>query len=197
MADDANRVCIARIGAPHGVRGAVRLHAFTADPADVTAYGPLETEDGARRLKVKSLRPAKNALVAVIEGLNDREDADRLKNVRLFVDRSKLPAPDEDEWYHADLVGLDVRNGAGDTVGTVASMQNFGGGDLMEIRYEGMRQTVYVPFTREAVPAIEVAKGFVIVDPPAGLIDDGRPDADEGETAGEAGRDDAGPEEAA
>ncbi|ESR26358.1 ribosome maturation factor RimM [Lutibaculum baratangense] len=174
MADDGKRVCVARIGAPHGVRGAVRLFAFTADPADVAAYGPLETEDGRRRLTIRSLKPGKDVLIAEFTGVADREAADALKNVRLYVDRTSLPEPEaEDEWYHADLIGLSVSNGAGETVGEVIAVQDFGGGDLLEIRWDGRRQTVYLPFTRDAVPVVDVKGGFLIVDPPAGLLDEG------------------------
>ncbi len=184
MADDGNRVCIARIGAPHGVRGQVRLHAFTADPADVAAYGPLETEDRSRRLEIVGLRPGKNALIADLAGVEDRNDAETLTNKRLYVDRDRLPPPDEDEWYHADLIGLAVRDGAGETVGEIVAVQDFGGGDLLEIRYRQLRQTVYVPFTAEAVPTVDVKGGFVVVDPPAGILDEA-PSPD-GESEGDA-----------
>lgn len=179
MADGDNRVCIARIGAPHGVRGQVRLHAFTADPADVAAYGALETEDGGRRVEIASLKPGKNALIADLKGVTDRNDAETLKNARLYVSRHRLPEPDEEEWYHADLIGLAVRDGSGATVGEIVAVQDFGGGDLLEVRWEGLRQTVYVPFTREAVPTVEVAKGFVVVDPPAGLLGEAAGDKSE------------------
>lgn len=173
MAEQDKRVCIARVGAPHGVRGQVRLHAFTADPAAVASYGPLETEDGSRTVEVKSLRPGKNCLIAELSGVDDRDAAEALKNERLYVDRSRLPEPEAEEWYQADLIGLDVRDGSGETVGRVVSVQDFGGGDLLEIRWKGLRQTVYMPFTLEAVPTIDVPGGFLVVDPPSGILDEG------------------------
>lgn len=183
MADDVRRVCIARIGAPHGVRGQVRLQAFTAEPADVAAYGALETEDGTRRVEILGLKPGKTGFIADLKGVTDRNAAEALKNARLYVSRTVLPEADEEEWYHADLIGLAVRDGGGETVGEVVTVQDFGGGDLLEIRYRDRRQTVYLPFTRDAVPTVDVAGGFVIVDPPAGLLDEADSGAESPEDA--------------
>src|SRR6185437_12162873 len=107
------RVCVARIGAPHGLRGEVRLWTFTEDPLAVTRYGPLSTKDGARQVEVAGARAVKDHLVATLTGVSTREEAERLNGVELYVARDKLPAADEDEYYHADLIGL----AAVDTVG--------------------------------------------------------------------------------
>src|ERR1700754_5279899 len=104
----ANRVCVAQIGAAHVVRGEVRLWSFTADPMAVTRYGPLESADGTRRFEIASVRSAKNHLVARLKGVDDRDEADRLTNIKLFVPRERLPEPETDEFYHADLIGLRV-----------------------------------------------------------------------------------------
>src|SRR3954454_7448025 len=100
------RVCIAQIGAAHGVRGEVRLKPFTQDPLGVTRYGALESEDGKRRFEIEAVRPAKDMLVARLKGITDRDAAERLTNVRLYVARERLPKPADDEFYHADLIGL-------------------------------------------------------------------------------------------
>jgi len=102
----ADRVCVAQIGAAHGVRGEVRLRSFTQDPEAFTSYGPLESEDGARRFTIEALRPAKDHFVARFTGVNDREAAEKLTNLRLYVSRATLPPAGEGEFYHADLVGL-------------------------------------------------------------------------------------------
>ena len=162
----SSRVCIAQIGAAHGVRGEVRLKSFTADPLGVTQYGPLETEDG-RRLEIEAARPAKDMLVARLKGITDRDAAERLKNIRLYVAREKLPQPADDEFYHADLVGLAAVKTNGETFGTVKAVHNFGAGDLLEIAPPDGKATVMLPFSEATVPAIDIAAGRIVVAPPA------------------------------
>jgi len=99
-------ICVARIGAAHGVRGAVKLWTFTEDPLAVQRYGPLTTKDGARQFEVTHAREAKDHLVATLKGIATREDAERLNGLELYVAREKLPTTDDDEYYHADLIGL-------------------------------------------------------------------------------------------
>jgi 16S rRNA processing protein RimM len=159
------------VGAPHGVRGEIRIKSETTDPLDIGAYGPLATEDG-RTLKVKTVRPGKGVVVATFEGINDRDAAEALKNQRLYVDRDRLPEPDEDEWYHADLVGLAAVGVDGTQIGTVTAVQDFGGGDLLEVALTGSRRTVFVPFNRTVVPDVDIAGGRLIVDPPDGLFEE-------------------------
>ncbi len=161
-----SRVCIAQIGAAHGVRGEVRLKAFTQDPLGVTRYGPLESEDGKRRFEIESVRPAKdNMLVARLKGVTDRNAAEALKNIRLYVAREKLPRPEADEFYHADLVGLTAQKQNGETVGTVKAVHNFGAGDLLEIEPAG-GATIMLPFNETTVPLVDVAGGKLVVELP-------------------------------
>jgi 16S rRNA processing protein RimM len=161
-----NRVCVAQIGAPHGVRGEVRLWTYTGNPMAVTCYGPLEAEDGARVFEIATLRPAKGHLVARLRGIDDRDAAERLTNIKLYVPRERLPAPADDEFYHADLVGLTAVSADGTVVGTISAVQNFGAGDLLEIQPAGGGTSMFLPFTKAAVPTVDIAAGRVIVVPP-------------------------------
>ena len=158
-------MCVARIGAPHGVRGEVKFWSYTADPWSVGDYGPLETEDGSVRLEIEALRAAKDHLVARLKGVNDRDAAARLTNTDLFVERDRLPDPEaEDEYYPADLIGLAVVDGDGYAVGSIAAVHNFGAGDLIEIKPAQGGATVLIPFTEAAVPVIDIAAGRIMVD---------------------------------
>jgi 16S rRNA processing protein RimM len=161
----ADRVCVAQIGAPHGVRGEVRLWTFTADPMAVTRYGPLETEDGKRAFEIGKVRPAKGHLVARLQGVEDRDAAERLTNIKLFVSRERLPPPEDDEFYHADLIGLRVEDEGGNQIGVVSAVHNFGAGDILEIQPpEG--GTMLLPFTEAAVPEVDIKGGRLVVVPP-------------------------------
>jgi|SRR5579885_1977537 16S rRNA processing protein RimM len=162
-----SRVCLGQIGAAHGVRGEVRLHSFTADPAAIADYGPLETADG-RVFEIEALRPAKDHFVAKLAGIVDRDAAERLANVKLYVPRERLPAPEApDEYYHADLIGLSVFDRSGRKIGTVIAIQNFGAGDLIEVKPDDDGKTELLPFDRISVPVVDIAAGKIIVDPPA------------------------------
>jgi len=160
------RVCIAQIGAAHGVRGEVRLKPFTEDPLSVTRYGALESEDGKRRFEIEAVRPAKDILVARLKGVTDRDAAEALKNIRLYVAREKLPKPEVDEFYHADLVGLTAQMQNGETVGTVKAVHNFGAGDLLEIE-RGSGATIILPFNEATVPLVDLAAKKIVIEPPA------------------------------
>jgi 16S rRNA processing protein RimM len=177
MAPRDQQVCVARIGAAHGVRGEVRLWPFTADPLAVTQYGPLQSEDG-RTFEIEAVRPAKDFLVARIKNVSDRTAAERLCNIELFVPRDRLPALGEEEFYHADLIGLAVENESGAVLGTIAAVHNFGAGDLLELRPAMGGDTVMVPFTEATVPLIDLAYGRVVMVPPAGFFDDVPPLSD-------------------
>jgi 16S rRNA processing protein RimM len=164
------RICVGRIGAAHGTRGEVKLWSFTADPLAIADYGPLETEDGARAFTIAALRPAKDFLVARFDGVPDRTAAETLRNIDLYVARERLPAPEADEFYHADLVGLAVVDAGGATLGTVSAVHNFGAGDLIEVRPAIGGMTVMLPFTEAVVPVVDVAGGRIVVDPPEGAF---------------------------
>jgi len=156
-------VCLGQIGAAHGLRGEVRLRSFTSDPAAITGYGPLETEDG-RVFEIERLRPAKDHFVASFSGIRDRTAAEKLANLKLYVPRERLPAPTgTDEFYHADLIGLAVVDPAGRTFGTVIAIHNFGAGDLIEVRPDAGNQTELVPFDAINVPTVDVAAGRIVV----------------------------------
>ena len=160
-----NRVCVAQIGAAHGIHGEVRLWTYTEEPMAVAQYGPLETEDGTRSFEILSLRPAKGHLVARLRGVDDRDAAERLTNTKLFVPRERLPAPDEDEVYNADLIGLTAVDVKGNEIGKITAVHNFGAGDLLEIA-PSVGAAMLVPFTEAAVPAIDIKGGRVVVVPP-------------------------------
>jgi 16S rRNA processing protein RimM len=164
------RVCVGQIGAAHGVRGEVRLRSFTSDPAAIADYGPLQTEDG-RVFEIETLRPAKDHFVVRLSGIRDRDAASALANTKLYVPRERLPETAEpDEFYHADLVGLAVIDRAGTKLGTVVAIHNFGAGDLIEVRADTGGNTELVPFDTTHVPAVDIAAGKIVVDPPQGLF---------------------------
>jgi 16S rRNA processing protein RimM len=165
--DAAARVCVAEIGAAHGTAGEVRLRAFTENPLAVTQFGPLQAEDG-RAVAITSLRPGKDCLIARVAGVADRTGAERLRNVKLYVAREKLPAIEEPEtWYHADLIGLSAVGSDGTALGSVVAVQNFGAGDLLEIAPAAGGPTLLLPFTDAVVPLVDVPNGRVVVNPPA------------------------------
>ena len=160
----ADRICVAQIGAAHGIRGEVRLRPFTGDPMAITSYGPLESEDGTRRFEIEALRPSKDIFVARLAGVKDRNAAEALTNLKLYVSRDRLPPAAEGEFYHADLVGLAAVTPDGTSLGTVTAVHNFGAGDVIEIKPES-GETLLVPFTDTAVPEIDIAAGRMVVVP--------------------------------
>jgi 16S rRNA processing protein RimM len=159
------QICVARIGAPHGVRGAVKLWTFTEDPLAVDAYGPLVTKDGARQFELTSAREAKGHLVATLKGVATREDAERLNGVELYVARERLPATEQDEYYHADLIGLAAVDSANAPLGRVIAIHNFGAGDIIEIA-PPQGTTLLLPFTNAVVPTVDLADGRVVIELP-------------------------------
>lgn len=184
---DEGRILMATIGGPHGVRGAVKLTVFAEDPLGLRRYNPFAASDG-RSMKLTSVKPIGKAIVATIEGIADRDTAETLRGLTLSVPRNRLPRPDEDEFYHVDLIGLAAVLTDGTPVGTIEGVFDFGAGDVLEVRGE---KTVLVPFTREVVPEVDIAAGRVLIDPIPGLFDDADPDApDEDATEDDATEDD-------
>ena len=167
----APKICVARIGAAHGVHGAVRLWTFTEDPFAVKRYGPLSTKDGARSFEVAHAREAKGFLVATLKGVTTRNEAERLNGLELYVAREKLPATDEGEYYHADLIGLSAVTEAGEPVGRVIAIHNFGAGDIIEIA-PSQGPTMLLPFTNAVVPTVDIAGGRVVVELPGEIEGD-------------------------
>lgn len=164
------RVCVGVIAGAHGVRGAVRLKSFTAEPADVAGYGPLQDESGERQLELRVIGRAKGVVIAAVAGIEDRDRAEALRGLRLYLPRAALPPPAEDEYYHADLIGLTAALTDGSVIGQVSAVHDFGAGDTLEItRAKG--PPLMIPFTKAVVPAVDLAAGRIVLDPPPGLID--------------------------
>jgi 16S rRNA processing protein RimM len=158
-------ICVARIGAAHGVRGAVKLWTFTEDPLAVKRYGVLSTKDGVRQFELTSVREAKGHLVATLKGITTREQAERLSGIELYVAREKLPATGDNEYYHADLIGLAAVTAEGRPIGRVAAIHNFGAGDIIEIAPpEGA--TMLLPFSNAVVPTVDLAGGRMVIEMP-------------------------------
>ena len=158
-------ICVARIGAAHGVRGAVKLWTFTEDPLAVKRYGRLATKDGARHFEVASAREAKGHLVAMLKGVTTREEAERLNGIELYIAREDLPDTDENEYYHADLIGLAAVTPTEQPLGRVVAIHNFGAGDIIEIA-PPQGPTLLLPFTNAVVPVVDLAGGRVVIELP-------------------------------
>ncbi|WP_176224496.1 MULTISPECIES: ribosome maturation factor RimM [unclassified Paracoccus (in: a-proteobacteria)] len=160
------RVCVGAIAGAFGVRGEVRLKSFTSQPNDIAAYSPLYTEDGSRSFTVRLTRPVTGGLGARLSGVETREEAEALKGVTLWADRDKLPVLPDDEFYHADLIGLPVYDTGGQLLGKVRAIYDHGAGDILEVFGPGRRQTLLLPFTRAFVPTVDLTAGRIIADPP-------------------------------
>jgi 16S rRNA processing protein RimM len=171
------RICVARIGAAHGVRGEVKLWPFTEDPMAVIDYGPLTSKDGARQFEVVRARIAKDHLVAVLKGIATREDAERINGIELYIARSSLPPTEAGEYYHADLIGLRAIDEAGGTIGKVLAVHNFGAGDIIEIA-PPQGPTLLLPFTDAVVPTVDLAEGYVVIVMPPEIDGDSPQDVD-------------------
>jgi 16S rRNA processing protein RimM len=159
------RILVGRIGAPHGIKGDVRVNSFTADPLALASYGPFSTNRAGLTVAIASARGTTNMLVARIEGVNDRTAAERLNGVELYLDRAALPAPDDDDFYHADLIGLRAQLADGTLLGSVTAVPNFGAGDILEVRAAN-GDTFLFPFTRQVVPDVNVKAGYLVIEPP-------------------------------
>ncbi len=166
---DKDLICVGAISGAFGVRGEVRIKSFCADPAAIADYSPLMTEDG-RQFDLGITRAIKGGFAAKIVGLDNKEDADALRNTRLYTERSRLPALPDDEYYHSDLIGLEVVDTGGAVLGKVKAVLNHGAGDILEVFGKGMKEPALLPFTREAVPTVDLAAGRIVADPPAGLF---------------------------
>jgi 16S rRNA processing protein RimM len=178
----------------HGVRGQVRIKSFTERPEDVAAYGEVGDEAGARLWRLRAVgRTGKGHVLAAIEGIADRDAAAALKGERLYVPRARLPRPEEDEYYHADLIGLEARLEDGELLGTVRAVYDFGAGDVLEVVGAGAgvsgKGVVMVPFTRAAVPKVDPDAGWLVVVPPPGLLEPGEAEPSGGTDGGDNGGD--------
>jgi 16S rRNA processing protein RimM len=167
------RVCVGVIVGAQGVRGAVRVKPFTAEPEAVAAYGPVEDETATRRFELRLTGRAKGVVIAKLPGVEDRDAAEALKGVRLYVARTALPAPAEEEWYHADLLGLEAVLADGTVLGRVRTIHDYGAGESLEIERPGATALI-VPFTKAAVPVVDIGAGKLVIEPPAGLLEEAK-----------------------
>ena len=170
----AQRVCIGIVTGPHGVRGALRIKSFTDVPKDIARYGPVEDEDGRRRFDLSLCGAAKGVLIASVSGVSDRDQAEALRGLRLYLPRAALPQTEPEEYYHADLIGLEAVLGDGTPVGRVRAIYDFGAGDTLELARPDA-PSLMVPFTRAIVTVVEPERGRLVLAPPPGLLDDAEP----------------------
>ncbi|KGB82349.1 16S rRNA-processing protein RimM [Rhodovulum sp. NI22] len=167
-----DRVCVGAIAGSFGVRGEVRLKSFCAEPEAIGDYAPLFTEDGSRSFTARISRPVKGGFAVRLSGVTTKEQAGALKGTRLFADRAALPDLPDDEYYHADLIGMEVLDTGGRSLGHVRAVHDHGAGDLLEIHGPGLKSTVLLPFTNAAVPTVDLGARRIIADPPEGLFSD-------------------------
>jgi 16S rRNA processing protein RimM len=165
----SDRICVGVLAGAFGVQGEVRVKSFCAEPADIASYGPLFTEDGSRKFNLKLTRPVAGGLGARLSGVATKEEAEALKGTSLYVDRAKLPGLPDDEFYHADLIGLAVHDTGGVLIGTVTAVHNHGAGDLIEIKPNLPKDAILLPFTRAIVPTVDLTARRIVVDMPEGL----------------------------
>jgi 16S rRNA processing protein RimM len=166
----ASRVCVGQFAGAHGVRGLARLKPFTAVPEDAAGYGAVETEDGTRRFTLELVGQAKGALIVRVAGIGDRDQAAALAGTRLYIDRARLPAPEPDEFYYADLIGLAAETPDGAPLGAIRAVEDFGAGTLLELVL-GDGRAVMVPFTRAIVPELDLARRRAVVALPEGTLE--------------------------
>lgn len=164
MATD--RICVGAIAGAFGVKGEVRLKSFCAEPEAIAAYAPLYTEDGSRSFAVRITRAIPGGLAARLSGISTKEEADALRGTSLHADREKLPNLPDDEFYHADLIGLPVFDAGGVQLGTVRAIYNHGAGDILEIFAPGRRTALLLPFTKAVVPTVDLTARRIVADPP-------------------------------
>jgi 16S rRNA processing protein RimM len=171
--EPAERLYVGIVTGPHGVQGAMRIKSFTEVPEDIARYGPVEDETGRRRFEVTLCGAAKGVLLARLSGVEDRDQAEALRGLRLYLPRAVLPQTELEEYYHADLIGLEAVLGDGTPVGRVRAIYDFGAGDTLELARPDA-PPLLVPFTRAIVPVVEPAQGRLVLEPPPGLLDDGK-----------------------
>ena len=167
---DNNLVCIAAIIGAFGIKGELRVKSFCANPADLGDYGALLSEDGTDTYDLRVIGPIKGGFACRIKGVQYKDQADALKGIRLYTNRENLPSLPDDEFYHADLVGLDVYDTGGEKLGHITAVHDHGAGDFLEIAGSGIKNTVLLPFTRDAVPTIDLTARRIITDPPKGVF---------------------------
>jgi 16S rRNA processing protein RimM len=175
-------VCVGSIGSARGLKGELRVKSFTADAKALATYGQLTDESGERAFEVKVTGKHKDQLVVRITGVDDRTTAEALNGQKLYVERGQLPEPEEDEFYFSDLIGLAAELTDGTPFGQVIQAEDYGGGPFIEVKAPG-HGNVLVPFTKAAVPQVDLKAGKVVIDPPEGLLEPGDPEPQDGEGA--------------
>jgi len=163
-------ICVGAVTGARGIKGDIRIKSFTADPEAISDYGPLYDKTGSQTYDLQVTGQAKGQLTARMKGINDRTAAEKLRGLQLFIPRDILPAPQDDEFYFSDLIGLRAEDLEGNALGTIRSVDNFGAGDVLEIG-GGVPGDLMVPFTKDTVPRVEIDKGLVIINLPDGLLD--------------------------
>jgi 16S rRNA processing protein RimM len=171
--EPAKRICVGAIAGAFGVSGEARIKSFCAEPEAIAGYGPLFSEDGARQYTLRITRAVKQGFAARLSGVTTREQAEALKGTRLYVDRARLASLPDDEFYHADLIGLMVFDTGGREIGRVRAIHDHGAGDMLEVTGPG-NDMALVPFTRAAVPTVDLAAGRIVIDPPDGTLGESR-----------------------
>lgn len=179
------RVLLGRISGPHGIRGEVLIKTFTAEPEDIEAYGPLQDEAGRRFFEIDVKRVTPKGVIAMVSGIPDRTAAEKLGQVDLYVERDKLPPPDEGEFYHVDLIGLQAVDPQGTVLGRVVNVSNFGAGDILEVQPVVGGKTVLWPMIADVVREVDLDAGQVVIVPPTEVDAgdaQGSPEGDSDET---------------
>jgi len=169
-------ISVGAIAGAYGVRGEVRVKSYCAVPEDLETYKPLTNEDGSRQFTLSIIRPIKNGFAARVTDVATKEEADDLRGTILFAQRDQLPNLPDDEFYHADLMGLEVYDTGGVLLGRVKTVQNHGADDLLEVQLAGTSTTTFLPFTKTAVPTVDLASGRMVADPPVGVLPEPRAD---------------------
>jgi 16S rRNA processing protein RimM len=174
------RILLGEITGVHGIRGEVVVRSFTAEPETIGTYGPLTEATGTRRFSLRVLRTTNKGIVARIDGIADRTEAEALRGTKLYIERAKLPAAEPSEFYHADLIGLRAIAPDGSPLGAIVAVQNFGAGDIIELKLEGTPATEFIPFEQQWVPDIDIAAGTVTINRPLDDGDEGPGDDEDG-----------------
>ncbi len=177
------RILVGRIGAPHGLKGQLRIKPYTQDPQALATYGTLYTDRAGLEVEITAARRHRDMIIADLAHVTDRNAAQALNGVKLYIAREQLgPVDGEEDYYHADLIGLAVRSGAQQPMGQVVAVRNFGATDLLEIDPGAGRPSWFLPFTRECVPVVDVGGGYMVITPPEGLADENGADRIAGDT---------------
>ena len=173
MPEPEGHICVGAIAGAFGVRGEARIKSFCAEPRDIAGYAPLYSEDGERSFTLKIVKPTKGGFVARLGGVSNREEVEAMKGAKLCAPRDRLPALPDDEFYYSDLIGLDVVDTGGAELGSVRHVAEYGAGDFLEIKLAVTGKTLLIPFTREAVPTVDLSAKRIVVDPPEDVAEDG------------------------